>query len=247
MSSILLSPGKEGKMKKVQLFLLPYAGGNSFSFMRMIKYLNPEIEAITIEYSGRGSRKNEDLIDNYDDFLSDVVCQINRYRKNDLFFSILGYSMGSVIAFDICSQKLIVDKPIHAFFCAEGSLISSKRIRGYSFLPIEEFADKIIRLGGMNQRILNDEKALNDYIKLIKRDYSILEQYQYKNEVADCNSTIIYSPNDLMCVDMQEWTKLVSGEIDFFEVGDNHFFIKQEYISVANIINNSLLQNEYVI
>ena len=44
---------------KIQLFLLPYAGGSSFSFMKLVHFLNPQIEAIPIEYAGRGRRKEE--------------------------------------------------------------------------------------------------------------------------------------------------------------------------------------------
>ena len=40
-------------MGKTQLFFLPYAGGSSFSFMKVIRFLKLELEAITIEYARR--------------------------------------------------------------------------------------------------------------------------------------------------------------------------------------------------
>ncbi|MCQ5202285.1 thioesterase domain-containing protein [Mordavella massiliensis] len=226
--------------KTIQLFLLPYAGGSSFSFMKMIRFLNPEIEAISVEYSGRGGRKNEPFIDEYNAFLSDVVRQIRECRNDELGFAILGYSMGSVLAFDICSQKLIVDRPIHAFFCAEGSLKSNNQARKYASLSDESFKEKILQLGGLDSRILNDHEALDLYLNVIRADHKILGQYEYRNNRAECDSTIIYSTDDSTCVDMQEWIELVTGKTDFFEIGNNHFFINQEYKTVADIINREL-------
>ena len=57
----------------VQLFLLPFAGGNSASFNEMVNYLDPRIEPLTIEYSGRLSRNKDGYITNYKDFLIDVA------------------------------------------------------------------------------------------------------------------------------------------------------------------------------
>lgn len=226
--------------KEIQLFLLPYAGGSSFSFMKMTRFLDPRIKAITIEYSGRGNRKSEPIIENYGDFLSDVVRQIKGFRKDELRFSILGYSMGSAIAFDICSQKLIVDRPVHAFFCAEGSLIADNKARKYVLLSDEEFKEKICRLGGLDERILNNKSTLDAYLNLIKADHNILSQYSHKNNRVECDATIIYSPDDSTCVDMQDWTDLVSGKVNYNKVGNNHFFLNQEYEKVARIINNAL-------
>ena len=162
--------------KTIQLFLLPYAGGSSFSFMKMMHFLSPQIEAIPIEYSGRGKRKDEPLISDYKSFLSDVVERIKENRKEEIGFSILGYSMGSALAFDICSQELIGEMPTHAFFCAEGSLMVDNNARKYASLSDEEFREKVCQLGGIDERLLKDETALNMYLNLIKADQIIFGQ-----------------------------------------------------------------------
>ena len=227
--------------KTIQLFLLPYAGGSSFSFMKMMHFLDPQIEAVPIEYSGRGKRKDDPLIEDYESFLSDVVERIKECRKEELGFSIFGYSMGSALAFDICSQELIGETPIHAFFCAEGSLMSDNKARKYASLSDEDFKEKVCQLGGIDARLLKDEVALNMYLKLIKADHNILGQFVYKGSHAECNASVIYSPDDPTCIDMEDWKKIISGDVSFYQVGDNHFFVNQEYKRVANIINQVLI------
>lgn len=229
--------------KTIQLFLLPYAGGSSFSFIKMIHFLDLQIEAVPIEYSGRGKRKEEPLIEDYESFLLDVVERIKERRKKTLGFSILGYSMGSALAFDICSHELIGEMPTHAFFCAEGSLVADNKARKYASLTDEEFMEKVCQLGGIDERMLKDEDTLNTYLKLIKADHNILGQYVYGGKCLECDASVLYSPEDFTCIDMDDWNKIISGNVKYFEVGDNHFFINQEYKKVANIINQVLVMN----
>lgn len=229
--------------KVIQLFLLPYAGGSSFSFMKLIHFLDPRIEAVPVEYSGRGSRKNEPMIRDYESFLLDVVIRIKECRKEELSFSVLGYSMGSALSFDICSQELIGGKPTHVFFCAEGSLMAENKARKYASLSDEEFKKNILQLGGLDERLLRDETALDKYLSLIKADHDILGQYVYKGNCVESNSSVIYSPEDPTCIDMGDWNKLVSGSVNFYEVGNNHFFVNQEYRRVADIINHVLFND----
>lgn len=227
--------------KTIQLFLLPYAGGSSFSFMKVIHFLSPQIEAIPIEYSGRGKRKDEPLIEGYASFLSDVVEKIKEHRNEELDFAILGYSMGSALAFDICSHDLLGEMPTHAFFCAEGSLMADNKARKFASLADEAFKEKVCQLGGIDERLLKDEAALNMYLNLIKADHNILGQYVYKGSHAECNASVIYNPGDPTCIDMEDWKKIVSGDVSFYQVGDNHFFVNQEYKRIAAIINQVLI------
>lgn len=59
--------------KKIQLFLLTFAGGNSGSFNELIGLLDNHIEAACVEYSGRLSRHKEVFITEYEDFLNDIA------------------------------------------------------------------------------------------------------------------------------------------------------------------------------
>ena len=90
--------------KKIQLFLLPFAGGNSASFKRLTDLLDSHIEVISVEYAGRLSRYKEDYITDYEKFLEDVASYIHG-RRSDLPIAVLGYSLGSVLAFDLITKR----------------------------------------------------------------------------------------------------------------------------------------------
>lgn len=42
--------------KQIQLFLVPFAGGNLYSFKNLDKHLDSRIDVVPIEYAGRGRR-----------------------------------------------------------------------------------------------------------------------------------------------------------------------------------------------
>lgn len=227
--------------KTVQLFLLPYAGGSAFSFMKTARFLDEKIEAIPVEYAGRGSRKDEPYITGYNEFIDDVCGIIKVKRRQELPFSILGYSMGTALLFDIVSNEMMAEDPIHCFFCAGGSLIANDPSRMYSLLPTDEFRNRILNLGGIDNRILQNETVLNEYLELIKADHTILSQYKYNQKRISVSSTIIYNEDDPTCVNMEDWKKICCGHLDYFNIGNGHFFINDHYREMADVINRSLL------
>lgn len=228
--------------KKVQLFLLPFAGGNSLSFMKLMRMLDSSIEAMTVEYAGRLSREKEPYIDAYDSFINDVVEYIRKYKRDNIPFAILGYSLGAALAFDICCKGVLGEKPLYAFFCAEGSLLAQNPARRYGELPDEEFKDKMLMLGGLDQRILGNELEKNRYLDLIKKDFNILGQFIYSAGKVPCDSSVIYSMDDTTCIQMEDWSKLINGKTDYYRIGSGHFFFKKHYKEMAEIINKHLCE-----
>lgn len=229
--------------KRIQLFLLPFAGGSSLSFMRLNRFLDPCIEAITIEYVGRGKRNEEAYISNYNAFVDDVICSINNNRDFSIPYAILGYSMGSVIAYDIIKSNILDQPPKHYFACAEGSLIAPNPVIRCALLDDENFYHKIIALGGIDSRLLHNKVALTKLLKLIKSDYKILAQYVYDGGRLDVDTSVIYSPTDKTCIRIGDWKDCVLANVNFYTLGDNHFFINQCYREMAQIINSEVMRH----
>lgn len=231
--------------KKIQLFLLPFAGGSSLSFMRLNRFLDKSVEAITIEYPGRGKRNNEKFIDDYDSFVKDIEHEIVKKRIIELPFAILGYSMGSAIAYDLIRSGKFDQSASCGIFCAEGGLISPNPARRYGECCYQEFLEKMQSLGGIDKRLLENEEALKSYLHIIKKDFDILAQFKYDGGKIGQDITVIYSEYDNTCVNMDEWEKITVGNVNYRTLGDNHFFLNQCYKEMANIINNQLKEWTY--
>ncbi|MCI8418873.1 MAG: thioesterase [Lachnospiraceae bacterium] len=227
--------------EKIQLFLLPFAGGNSASFKQLTELLDNRIEVISVEYAGRMSRHKEKFITDYEKFLEDTANYIN-VRCNGLPISLLGYSLGSVLVFDFIIKKKIKGDLKHCFICARGDLRDKSISQRYHELPNDEFLQKLINLGGFDQRILENQRFLEIYMEPVRKDYIVWSQYKYREEgnKIPCDTTVIYSSKDPLSVNAHGWRDLTEGNIDFYELGENHFFIHQYYRGMAEIINGHL-------
>ena len=227
--------------KKMQLFLLPFAGGNSASFKYLTELLDKRVETISVEYAGRPGRHKEDYITDYEEFLEDAANYI-RARRNDLPISVLGYSLGSVLAFDLITKGKVEGDLRHCFICARRDLRDESISQRYHKLSDDEFVKRMMELGGIDQRILENQRFLEIYMKPVRMDYAVWSQYKYREEgnKIPCNTTVMYSSKDPLSANAHGWRDLTEGNIDFYELGDNHFFIHHHYREMAEIVNDHL-------
>ena len=228
-------------MRKVQLFMLPYAGGSSFSFMKLMRFISEEIEPIAIDYPGRGIDDTDLGYIRYADFVDEVILRIMKKRDVSVPFALFGYSMGSVIAFDIAAKKMLGEQPLHCFFCAQGSLLRRGSFGMIAGLDHESFLKKIQEMGGIDEKLKQNEVEYKKRLSIIRSDFNILEQYIYDRNKGDFNATIIYSQLDNSCDYVFDWSDVINGEVDYYKMGTNHFFINQCYKDIAQIINVKLL------
>ncbi|MCU5680699.1 thioesterase domain-containing protein [Bacillus wiedmannii] len=84
-------------MEKIKLFCLPYAGGSASMYYQLKGYMHKIVDVIPIEYSGHGERISENYYASFKNMVDDIASKIIDYLDDDQF-SILGYSMGSLVA-----------------------------------------------------------------------------------------------------------------------------------------------------
>lgn len=145
-------------MKRIQLFILPYAGGRSDSFKPLVDQLDDNIEAIPIEYSGRGQRASEGYIDDYQKFLEDVIYNIAIRRNTNLPYALFGYSMGAAFVYEIASQQLLDQLPTHLFYGGRACIAEC---------PVKDMT---------NEEFMEYAKMLGD---LMKESYQIQDIISY--------------------------------------------------------------------
>lgn len=227
--------------KNVQLFIMPFAGGSASAFNELEGYLDSSVDVHIIEYPGRGSRISEPFCDTMEHLIEDAERQIGEKRNPELPFALMGYSMGVEVAFDL-AQYVLKEKPLHLFFAAREAICYDTNGHDYSLLQMDLFIQKIVSLGGINEKILKNRRFLEMYMRPIYADYKLLHDYMYKSEKNNLTSnlTVFYSELDTPFLKVKEWEKLTTGITRFYEFGDNHFFINQFAKQMSVIINSTL-------
>ncbi len=229
--------------KKLQLFILPYAGGSVSSFKRLTDLIDDRIDVVTVEYAGRGTRVKDNFSSSIWELINDSIEFCRERRNPDIPYSIMGYSMGSILAYEIVIRKALEGKLSHLFISAEISpkdrFLELRKVEN----PTEEYIlQRAKGLGGLDERMLNNKRFAEIYIKPMLSDYRLLFEYRFDdhNEKIYVDTTFFYCEKDTPFETVIKWNALIEGQFDFHEFGENHFFINQHYEEMARIINGSL-------
>ena len=229
--------------KKMQLFILPYAGGSIAAFKRLTDLIDDRIDVVTVEYAGRGTRAKDDLASSIWELLDDAIAYCRGKRNADIPYSVMGYSMGSVLAYEMVARKALESEPRHLFISAEVSpkdrSLELRKVENSTEVRILERAR---RLGGLDERMLKNRRFADIYIKPMLSDYRLFFEYRFgdNNEKINVDTTFFYCEKDTALADVQKWNELIDGQFDFHELGENHFFINQHYEEMAKVINGTL-------
>lgn len=229
-------------MKKIKVFFIPYAGSSVTSYFSWKSEFSEEFEPILIELAGRGARTADPFYSNMQEAAQDIASLIADQVDEDEVYYVFGHSMGAVLAFEAYYKlkEMKATLPAHMFF-------SGKDAPHIKFLKdkIYRYDDakflKIVSLyGGLPEELYDDEELRKLFMPIIRSDFRLLCDYEYepKEEKLDCDITICYSKNDfsIQKSTINQWVKHTKGKAEFYEFTGNHFFIKDAYQQIIQII-----------
>lgn len=230
--------------KQKQLFILPYAGGSRANFKRFTDFISNKIDVITVEYAGRGSRVKDPLANSFNAMLDDARLYCQCRRNPAVPYAIMGYSMGSILAYEMVLQQLLEGPLEHLFIAAE----VSPRDRDLELRKVvnptdERIIERARRLGGLQEKMLNNQRFSEVFLKPLLSDYRLFCEYRFSGvrKKISVDTTLFYCQKDTPLEEMEKWNELIDGKAVFHEMGENHFFINQYYAEMARIVNQTLI------
>ncbi|MEP6804700.1 MAG: thioesterase domain-containing protein [Flavobacterium sp.] len=121
---------------KNKVIALPFAGGNKYSFSSIEKHVSKNVEWITLELPGRGSRFKESLLDRVDHIVDDLLIQIMPYIELGNYI-IYGHSMGTLLGYELAKKitEKKLQRPMALFFTGRGAPGFSRFNNKKSILP----------------------------------------------------------------------------------------------------------------
>lgn len=224
---------------KIQIFFITYAGGTASFFSKLEDELYQKFEVYKCEYAGHGVRQKEPMYCTMQDAVDDVARYISSHRDYTLPYVIFAYSMGSLIVTNALEQYFVEDMPMHIFFASHVPPHVSKFVMDLSLTPDEEFLDMLEKMGGVNEKLRNNRVFRMIYLPIIKNDYHLLYDYRWSGKLGifPCDLTVLYSSEDLEEDVMRQWERYTKARFELHSFSGNHFFLKEHYQEVANLIN----------
>lgn len=228
------------------LFCIPYAGGSEAAYYQWKKYLNEEIELHSIKLKGRGRRIVEKFYKNMDEAVNDIFDNIKDLIMTE-DYAIYGHSMGSMLAYELYYkiEKEKLNKPKHMFFSGQAAPGARSKGDNISDLPDDLFIDRIVKLGGTPQEVLECKELLNIITPILRSDFKMIEEFDYKkkDEKISCDITIFNGLQDNYSeLQIEKWRETTNGNCEIYNFEGGHFFINEKTQDILRIINNTLIK-----
>lgn len=226
---------------KQQLFLLHFAGGNSYSYNFIRKYLEKSFEFHSLELPGRGKRISEDLLYSKKDAIEDYFRQIKKLRNNQPYL-IFGHSMGATLGLSVTKMmEGINDAPEKLIVSGNsGPGISTRDYKRY-LLDDNAFKEELRGLGGVPNEVLENEELFSFFNTSIRADFEILEKdmYSEKDIVLKTPIYAIMGDEEEMATEINNWSKFTANNFNSNIWSGNHFFIHKYPYKLSRLITKS--------
>jgi surfactin synthase thioesterase subunit len=224
-------------MKKPQLFLLHFAGGNRYSFQFLVPLLK-DFEVTSLELPGRGRRMNEPLIRNFDLAAKDIHRQIaEKLTGND--FMIYGHSMGAYLALRVANMlEASEHQPAYLFVSGNaGPGIRSGKNR--FLLNRDQFKEELASLGGVPEELLEDRELYDLFEPILRADFEIADRNDIDDEEVTASPLFaIMGSREEDAAQITNWSKYTRSRFDFEIMEGDHFFIHKHPERIAAIIKS---------
>ncbi|MGN0394755.1 MAG: thioesterase II family protein [Coprococcus sp.] len=231
-------------MRKIQLFCIPYAGGTAELFDGFCSFLPEEIIAEKIEYSGHGRRISEPFYKTFNEMVRDVAVQINEKIADDTDIALFGYSMGSIVAYELMAQQLLDRKPVGIMMASHEAPDHEWESKEYFMCDDITFMKLMQDMGGF-ERCTPDMLKNRFFRKLhfdpVRADYNLIGDYKMSRKIElDIPALLFYSSKDIPTEHIKEWKPFLGKQGEIIELGENHFFIREYAEKMACTFCNAI-------
>lgn len=228
---------------RCQLFLLHFAGGNSYSFNFLKNHINSDIDFIPLELPGRGDRFKEKFLKTKVAVVKDYVSQIVKLRNNQPYI-IFGHSMGATIGLAVVKEmEDINDSP--CFLIVSGNAgpgvedFNRKKEKRYLMGDVD-FKTVLREMGGVPEEALNNDELFTFFSPIMRADFEVLEGDGNSKFGENINlGTPIYAlmgSKEKNKDKIENWDRFTSKDLISEVLPGNHFFIHDNAKQLATII-----------
>lgn len=230
------------KSTKPLIILLPYAGGNIYSYRPFFNQLDLYFDVLPIELPGRGELSSLKILSDINEITQFIhVNYFNKILLNKDYY-IYGHSMGAIIAYELScllrGQRKKLPKHIIISGREGPSAISSKK--ELHQLPSTEFYKELYKMGGIPNDIINNLELMKFLEPTLRGDIRAVEMYKCAfQDKLNIPMTVFYGDQeDLSINNLYLWSNVIKQDVLYKEFHGNHFFIFEHKNEIINYMSN---------
>ncbi|HEX2949106.1 MAG TPA: alpha/beta fold hydrolase [Armatimonadota bacterium] len=223
------------------LFLLPHAGGASFSYAPFRRCFPQTLDVRPVDLSGHGTRLSEPLLDTIPAMAADILAHHLSTVPDP--YILFGHSMGATLAYEVCCQALIAGLPLPAQLIVSGrqgpAIVETRR---RSMLPSKEFRAHLKNLGGISDEVLAQPELMDMFEPIIRADFAAIETYVPSSSTLLPIPVLVLAGRDDEVTDdeLMAWQQITTVPITIQRFPGGHFYLFEHAQQVADIVINAI-------
>jgi len=222
-------------MKKPQLFLLHFAGGNCHSFNFLQPFLQ-DFEVFPLELPGRGKRIKEDLLADFNIAAEDIFNQVLT-RLNGNPFLIYGHSMGAKLTLRVGNLLELAGRMPVALIVSGNAGPGINEDKETYLLGYNDFILALERLGGIPAEVIRDQELMAFFEPVLRVDFRLAENNNMKNEQPVKAPIFALMGSEEENADhISNWARFTHSNFEHDILNGDHFFIHKYPARIAKII-----------
>ncbi|MEU5167971.1 MULTISPECIES: alpha/beta fold hydrolase [Streptomyces] len=218
-----------GGTSALTLYCLPYAGASARMYADWDSRMPSSVTVRPLELPGRGARWSEPALTGMSALLEDLTGGMDEARHTP--YALFGHSFGGVLAFELTRHLAARGFP------APQRLLVSACLAPHEATPVEtnydlsdeEFTERLRKLRGTPEELLENEELMELYLPTIRADYTILDHYRAPQITPlPCPVSVFHGADDqdVPPESVGEWASYSSGSFAAEEIAGDHFFLR---------------------
>ena len=222
-------------MKKCQLVILHFGGGNYYSFQFLTSRLS-EFHVLTPELPGRGRRHGEPLLTDFELAAADLYQQVDKWL-NGAPFMLYGHSMGAYLGLRLAN---LLEDSGRAPACLVVSGNPGPGVlkgKGRYKMDKEAFVRELEFLGGVPQEVLENDELFGFFEPILRADFEVAERNLLNNErAAGAPIVALMGSLEPQTESISNWKRFTRGSFRSEIWEGDHFFIYNHADGLAALL-----------
>lgn len=221
-------------MKKTQLFLVHFAGGNRYSF-QFLEPLLPGVEFIPLELPGRGKRHAEALLLDIDAAAADICRQVAQLLTTD--YVLYGHSMGALLVLKVAALLEARGLPPRQVIVSGNAGPGTSRGPKRYLLARPALKQELQRLGGVAPEFLEHEELFDFFEPILRADFQLAEEGSHAPFAAlQAPLLVLMGDEEASSAEITNWARFTTQPPQTALLPGGHFFIHQHAEQLAGFI-----------
>ncbi|KAK3239817.1 hypothetical protein CYMTET_50285 [Cymbomonas tetramitiformis] len=217
---------------KLRLFCFPHAGGGPQVFQTWGHLLGEDVEVLSVQLPGRGSRSDEAPLTDISKVVPEVLDEL--YPLISSPYAFFGHSLGSLVAYEVAAalQQQGFPAPLRIFVSSHASAFEEvEPVQRVYALPDEQFLNSLMKYGLMPDQLLHDNEMKQLVLPSLRADMAMNDTYACAHRtVLECCVTAYGGKLDgaVSERDLAGWARVTSDQFDLQLFDGDHFYFQAD-------------------